>query len=448
MRRTEVSRKRRVFMEKMINQTHIIDEMEVVEDRIRSLLGCNISSSEMIEFIRTEKNTIFYFDRNLSEKKEGDSDIQYAWIDSGYCYKEDAVFISMINHSGVFCGHFVGTAKFLVNGLMDYNAYGGKKYKQNLERFTKKYRSKAAQRQREHLMPLSMENNMISVTECDTIMKTLIDKSGYKAEKAVIEKDSDRNCISENPKQDEVAEVTTEIYNNLLYPSWKSIHGLERYIKIIGRRIEQLTEQEKTEYFVKNKMGSVIINSGLMNMFGKDYFILYRFHEKYKTYIAYKVMKGKMDYIENDFTKEQASIELKPIQFIDEYCTFFEAAMDEFDINQECLIHIIKERRERFPKNLQEEPDNKIVEQLMLSLKRGLQIQMRDHSYAKVSYSGKNGKLTWLLPLHVNAYFTEEPELVMVICKMDEFYEVKTILPYDNDIKDRITALSLYSKLW
>ena len=34
MRRTEVSRKRRVFMENMINQTHIIDEMEVVEERI------------------------------------------------------------------------------------------------------------------------------------------------------------------------------------------------------------------------------------------------------------------------------------------------------------------------------------------------------------------------------------------------------------------------------
>ena len=437
-----------VVMEQMINQTHIIDEMEVVEDRIRGLLCCNISILEMIEFIRTEKNTIFYFDRNLSEKKEGDSDIQYAWIDSGYCYKEDAVFISMLNHSGEFCGHFVGTAKFLVNGLMGYNEYGGKKYKQNLERFTKKYRSKAAQRQREHLTPLPLEDKRISVMEHDTTMKMLLNKAGYEVEKDVTDKDSNSNIISENPKQDEMTEVTTEIYNALLYPSWKSIHGLDRYIKIMGRRIEQLIEQEKTEYFVKNKVCSVIVNSGLMNVFGKDYFILYRFHEKYKTYIAYKVMKGKKDYIENGFTKEQASVELKPIQFIDGYCTFFEATMDEFDINQECLIHIVKERRERFPENLQEEPDNKIVEQLMLSLKRGLQIQMRDHSYAKMSYSGKNGKLTWLLPLHVNADFTEEPELVMVICKMDEFYEVKTILPYDNDIKDRITALSLYSKLW
>lgn len=49
-----------VVMEQMINQTHFIDE------------------------------------------KEGDSDIQYAWIDSGYCYKEDVVLISMLNHLGEF----------------------------------------------------------------------------------------------------------------------------------------------------------------------------------------------------------------------------------------------------------------------------------------------------------------------------------------------------------
>lgn len=435
-------------MEQMIDQTHIIDEMEVVEERFRGLLCCNISVSEMIEFIQTEKNTIFYFGQDLSEKEKGDSDIQYAWIDSGYCYKEEAVFISMLNYSGEFCGHFVGTAKFLVKGLMERNAYGGRRYKQNLERFTKKYKSKVAQRQKEHLTPLVIEDKRISVIERDTTMKMLLNKAGYEVEEDVIDKDNDRNIITENSKQVEVTRVTKEIYNALLYPSWKSIHGLDRYIKIMGRRIEQLIEQEKTEYFVKNRIGSVIVNSGLMNMFGNDYFILYRFHEKYKIYVAYKVMKGKKDYIENEFTKEQASIKLKPIQFMDENCTFFEATMDEFDINQECLIHIIEERRERFPENLREEPDNKIVEQLMLSLKRGLQIQMRDHSYAKMSYSGKNGKVTWLLPLHINTDFTKEPELVMVICKMDEFYEVKTILPYDDDIKDRITALSLYSKLW
>lgn len=435
-------------MEQIINQTHIIDEVEVVEDRICGLLGCGISIPEMIDFIQKEKNTIFYFDRNLAEKTKEESDIQYAWIDSGYRYKEEAVFISMLNHSGQFCGHFVGTARFLVNRLMGYNAYSRKKYKENLERFIKKYKSKAAQRQIEYLTPSSLKEKNFSAMECDTTMKKLLHKAGYEVEEDVKDKNGGGNVISEDFTQNEMAEVTPEIYNDLLYSNWKSIRGLDRYIKIMGRRIAQLVELEKREYFVKNKIGSVIVNSGLMNMFGKDYFILYRFHEKFKTYIAYKVMKGKKDYLENGFTKQQASVVLKPIQFMDEYCTFLEVTMDDFDINQKCLIHIIEKRRGRFPENLQKEPDNKIVEQLMLSLKRGLQIQMRDHSYAKVSYSGKDGKLTWLLPLHINTDFSEEPELVMVICKVNEFFEVKTILPFDDDIKDRITALSLYSNLW
>lgn len=40
------------------------------------------------------------------------------------------------------------------------------------------------------------------------------------------------------------------------------------------------------------------------------------------------------------------------------------------------------------------------------------------------------------------------PELVMVVRRSGDFYEIKTILSYDDELKDRITALSLYSKLW
>lgn len=427
-------------MEQKINETHIIDEVEMVKQKICELVFGDISIPEMIEFIRSEKNTIFYFDQNLSEKKEGDKNIQYAWVDSGYCYKEEAVFISLIHHPGEFCGHFVGTAKYLVNRVMMYGANSSRKLRQNLEIFLKKYKSKSVKRKKEHLLPLNLEEEENLSKESVTNIGRLLTGLNYKPEEKAV--------ITECPEQNETTEVTEKIYQGLLYPNWKSIHGLDRYIKIMGRRIEQLMEQEKTEYFVKNKICSVIVNSGLLDRFGKDYYILYRFHEKDKSYIAYKVIEGKMDYIDNGFTKEQASLELKPIQFADEQHMLFDAAIDDFDITQKCLIHIIEERRERFPENLQGEPNNKIAEKLMISLERGLQIQMRDHSYAKMSYSGKNGKLTWLLPLHVNKELTEEPELVMAIRKGGEFYEVKTVLPYDDDVKDRITALSLYSKLW
>jgi hypothetical protein len=42
----------------------------------------------------------------------------------------------------------------------------------------------------------------------------------------------------------------------------------------------------------------------------------------------------------------------------------------------------------------------------------------------------------------------EEPELVLVVRRNKEFYEIKTIIPYDDELKDRITALSLYNGLW
>lgn len=66
------------------------------------------------------------------------------------------------------------------------------------------------------------------------------------AKEDVLSKVKDNNSIS----QSELSPVTEEIYQQLIYPSWKTIRGLDRYIKIIGRRVKQLMEQGKTEYYV------------------------------------------------------------------------------------------------------------------------------------------------------------------------------------------------------
>lgn len=176
--------------------------------------------------------------------------------------------------------------------------------------------------------------------------------------------------------------------------------------------------------------------------------ILYRYHEKYQNYIAYKIVNSKRDFLENGFTKEQASAELYPITFFNENETIFKPTIEEFDLNQHTLMHIIEERRSRFPENLQNEEANKIASRIINALERGVKLQQRDLSYAKATYSGKDGSIAWIMPLHINESITKEPELVMIICKREEFYEVKTVLPYDDRVKDRIIALSLYNGLW
>lgn len=430
-------------MEMIINKNYIIDEVEFVQQKIEELVDGNCSLEISKEFINSHPYTIYHFDQQLTEKTENDKDSQIAWLDSGYCYKNEPIFISLLRYENEYCGHFVGTARFLAKGLANRNG-NSSFYRGRYEKFMNKYYSKIHNRTKLNLNE-ELSSNKKENFENTTQLEVCLREVGFEIKKDETGSCEDISITMEIPK--ELTDVTEEIFYHLLYPNWKSINGLDRYIKICGCRIKQLIEKEKTEYYVKNKYRSVIINTGLLSPFGTDYLVLYRYNERYKNYIAHMVVSGKNDYIENGFSKEDANVILKPIQFVDSPM-YFDATIDDFDINQKCLIHIVDERRNRFSDDIREASSNFIYMKIMESLERGLKIQMRDHTYAKLSYSGKDGKLSWLLPLHITHDFTKEPELVLVIRKNREYYEVKTILPYDDELQDRITALALYSKLW
>ena len=438
-------------MEMIIKNNFIIDDIEIVQELLEKLSEDKIELEKMEDFIVNQPHTIFYFNQDLSEKDANDNDVKMVWIDTGYCCNLKPIFISLLKCGNEFVGHFVGTAHFLVNGLI--NRYGKENlYKTHLTNFMKKYKEKfLLKRTIANLMVEHGTSSKVSTEHSDYFNNNEIEKQligiGYKINHDVKWMETESQEGKEIPKQ--MSCVTQDIYKNLLYPNWKSIEGLDRYIKVIGCRIKQLVEQGKKEYFVINNIRSVVINTGLLDMFGADYYLLYKYHEKYKTYIVDMIISSKTDYINNGFSKEDANRagHLKPIQFLDEPMCL-EATMDDFDINQKCLMHIIEERKDRFPESIQGEPVNCIFTKIKESLERGLKIQMRDHSYAKLTYSGRDGKISWMLPLHIKYDFTKEPELVMLIRKKDEYYEVKTILPYDDDLKDRIIAMHLYNALW
>ena len=106
----------------------------------------------------------------------------------------------------------------------------------------------------------------------------------------------------------------------------------------------------------------------MMDLFGNDFLVLYRYYEKYKTYIAERVIESKQDYLNYGFTKEQSMMQIEPISFFDEKEEVFNPKKEDFDINQNCLIHIIQERRERFPESIRSQSDSKIAGQIMNAL--------------------------------------------------------------------------------
>lgn len=418
-------------MEKLITNKFIVDEREIVEERFYKMTATNIDWAAVIDFVeRNNEKAVFYFDNEMKRKKENEKRIDKVWIDTGYeTADHEAIFLSLVKYEEYYSGHYVGTAKFLMSG--NQSRYFNNKAKNNFRAFLQKYKQVKAGR-------INTDSTQDYIEEASILTAHHKENSIGNTSFEAVYQDGISKTLSE---------VTTELFNNLLFPGWKSIEGLDSYIKTIGRRISQLVEDNRTEYYVVNNLGSVVVNTGLLDPFGNDYMVMYRKYCKTESYVAYKVMTGKTDYINESFSLEQSLKELRPISFMDKNEeNAFSPRIEDFDINMRCLSHIINERIHRFPENLQQCSTEYLAQNVIQALKQALKIQERDSSYVRPIYS--NGRISWLFPLRVGAQVTDDPELVMVIRKSDSFYELKTILPYNDDVKDKITAASLYRKMW
>lgn len=406
-------------MEQQINEKFFITNDQAVIDEIYRLTGINLTIDEILDYIANNDSTIFFLDLNLAIKSDGDSDVSIVWLDTGVKMKKnEPLMISLLKHSDYFSGFYVGTPNYLANGICWKNQSAKRKIRANVQKFYELYNKK------------ELLDEEISNTNSEE--RQLMEEVEYSYK--------NDNAISE---------VSKDLYKILLFPHWKSINGLDRYLKIIGTRISQLVSQSKTEYYVSTKYKSVIVNSGMMDRFGNDILLLYRYYDKYKNYFVERFIQSKKDYLDAGFSKENCLVELKPINFFDEgEENDFIPSIEEFDINHNCLLHIIQERRNRFPDSIRTKSDSYIATQVISALKRGVKMQERDKHFARASFSGRSGKISWFMPLHIDKALSEVPELVMAIRKSGEFYEMKTILPFDDEMQDRFTALSLYSKIW
>lgn len=444
-------------MEYTLKENIIITDADEVVRRVQALSGCpDVSMEKIASFCLSEVATMFYIDEKLNVSCEENAGFKalYLWIDTGYVsdiYKQP-IFISLVNKDGYYTGYYVGEAKGLSRMMADYFPKHKKYIVSNLSKFKYKYDVKTEKRTLKHYLPDEEETTLPK----SSVGNAFADKlSGFKSEFPAVSSSTEQKSL-EDAKEDfflredyrdnsrSFTEVTQSLWDMLLIKHWDDAEGLDYYIKICGNRLYDLVKKNKSQYYILNNIKSAVINTGLLNQFGQDILVLYRLHLKTESYQAYKIIEGKADLLSNDFTREQVSVAIEPISFLEEEDVFDADSIDDFDINYHSLIHILRERKDRFP----DLPEQQLAEKLKNAITLGVTIANRDKSFVKASYSSKQGSFSWLLPLHIERNFAEEPELVMVIVKRNGFYEVKTILPYDETVKDRITALSLYSKIW
>ena len=432
-------------MEREMNingRLYIIDEVEEIDRRIGTLTGLEAVMDIVEEFVTMEENTIFYFDNDMKMLDAVGRETRFAFLDTGLLYRGEALFLSLIyRENEYFAGHFIGNVNAISNFWKIKNPYNQRVIDFNMKAFTRKYDKKIEKRARQHL-DMKMLKQDYGKEERPIMAHDL---TFEQAKQSAAEF---RTAVVPAAASRKQTPVTAAIYDQLLFPNWNSIDGLDRYLKVIGRRLAQLVKQGKDEYYVLNHIKSAVVNTGLMDQFGSDILVIYRYNMTNEVYEAYKVIKKKTDYLEHEFTREQVFKELAPISFFDEGEEVFQPYLEDFDLNQQCLIHIIENRRERFPANIRSMEAHVLAEKLRTALERGVRMQQRDRTFAKASYSAKYGCVSWFLPLHINRKLTESPELVMAIRKEGGFYELKTVMPYDEDRQDKFTALALYGKLW
>ena len=241
--------------------------------------------------------------------------------------------------------------------------------------------------------------------------------------------------------------MARDIFDHLLINNWKSVSGLERYLKIIGNRLVELHNEGNTKYFIENSKRYAVVNTGLLNEYKEDVYIIYQYHVGKNMYIPYKIIRSKQDWIENDFSRDVIG-KVAPIRFYEGSNFIGHISYEDIDIPDGVFNHILKENKSRIEAIVGDGHSNDfIADRIRESINISIKMLERDPGYVKPSYSTEAG-LSWFMPLHIQKSFSEEPEFVMPLVKDGEFYTIKTILPYDDEIKDRFTAVSLYSARW
>lgn len=422
-----------------INNQILIDSVEHV------LTGLNnqtpfrdIDINDVVEFIRNEENTVFFLNDKLEITRNMAPDSVYLWVDTGFISRYGhPLFISMISRDGYFSGHYVGDSKFLSEKAIEFYPRNRNVIHRNETVFNEKYKKLTANRKTSSLNEKYKDKiEPIATVNCRKTSDIARESRTVKHTNEYWEK--------------EPSELVKDLEGILMFNSWSSIRGLDRYIKILGCRLAQLIEQGKNEYFVLNQLQSAIINTGLLDRYGEDIYLMYKKHVGFGFYVPDKIVESKKDYISEGFAKDKSDVvsSLKPIDFFDEGQRTFDADIDDIDLTSRALGHMIEERKDRFPENIRAMSDASIAVKIKSALELGLKLQKRDGSYAKPGYSGASKTISWMLPLHINRDLNDTPELVLVLRKVDQFYEVKTILPYDDELKDKLIDLSLYGRSW
>lgn len=369
-------------------------------------------------------------DLNFSDEKTNSRMAQYLWVDTGYKTNDawkQTIYASFYKSPLGWNGTYIGTEYKLTKYVGEY------RYKKVTTNFENTEEEVEEQTQRDPL--IDTENVMFGSYYNDE------QTAGSEEHKEIAQAlNNNKFCLA--------------LYSKLLIKeNWAVPKGnrnrLIKYIDTIATRVQrELKNNTNKWYRLNNSNTAVVINSGLLDTFMNDIFILFDVNVD-NTFSKPRVVDSKTDLLKIGFSKDAIKIMPEPVIFYKDISELvFNADIEDFNIdNRANLTHIINDRRSRFPEKLRDIGADILCDKLKASINNAVNISKRDYRYVIPMYNIKNDNIQYLIPLYINNSIIDEPELVLVVANLNGFFEVMTILVPD-DAYDNARLLSMQGNSW
>ena len=216
----------------------------------------------------------------------------------------------------------------------------------------------------------------------------------------------------------EIAMYSEELKNK------DKIYGVMRCIKARIEAYIKGRQKENEQYTFSKDRSYVMYNTGILDSYGNYVMVAGRMDDeniKDQIIISSKILMEKFKFAETN---------IEPVSLYDNTLDLvFQGKYEDIDIEASNRIeHIIKERANRFPKQVQKMSDKKIYDSIKSSIDFDLRMYKRDTRWILPFYNIKFDEIQYLFPLFLMSDYKDTADLALVVRKQNDMYMLCTVL--------------------
>ncbi|HNZ27175.1 MAG TPA: DUF3825 domain-containing protein [Spirochaetota bacterium] len=200
-----------------------------------------------------------------------------------------------------------------------------------------------------------------------------------------------------------------------------------------------LKDKTQKKFIISDDEKLGIFNSGLLDKFFHDIYIILKIREKdgEKVYYNPSILKSLSDLSKRKFMYKNEI--LNNLDKLPESVDFFSDIKEvtfnnsySIDRSYDKFTHIIEERIEKFPDQYRKMNTIELARLLDNSINYAKAIAKRNYKLVVPQYRPQTDKLQLLMPIYLGGSFSKQPDFALVLDLEDGFYIPETILSLDS----------------